>query len=106
MTALLRDAVQPNLIQSLEGTPVFAHTGPFGNLATGCNSILADHAALRLADYVVTEAGFGSDLGFEKFCDVVSPILGRGPDAVVLVATIRGLKAHSGRYKIIPGKPI
>lgn len=106
MAALLRDAVQPNLIQTLEGTPVFAHTGPFGNLATGCNSVLADHAALRLADYVVTEAGFGADLGFEKFCDVVSPVLGKGPDAVVLVATIRGLKAHSGRYRIVPGKPI
>jgi formate--tetrahydrofolate ligase len=106
MTALLRDAVQPNLIQTLEGTPVFAHTGPFGNIATGCNSVLADLAALRLADYVVTEAGFGSDLGFEKFCDVVSPVLGKGPDTVVVVATIRGLKAHSGKFKLVPGKPL
>lgn len=106
MTAVMRDAIQPNLIQSLEGTPVFAHTGPFGNIATGCNSVLADKAALALADYVVTEAGFGSDLGFEKFCDVVAPVLEKGPDAVVIVATIRGLKSHSGQYKIIPGKPL
>jgi formate--tetrahydrofolate ligase len=106
MTALLRDAVQPNLIQTLEGTPVFAHTGPFGNIATGCNSVISDRAALHMADYVVTEAGFGSDLGFEKFCDIVSPVLGKGPDMAVVVATIRGLKAHSGKYKLIPGKPL
>lgn len=106
MTALLRDALLPNLIQTLEGTPVVAHTGPFGNIATGCNSVLADKLALSMADYVVTEAGFGADLGFEKFCDIVAPSLGRGPDAAVVVATVRGLKAHSGQYKLVPGKPL
>jgi len=106
MAVLLRHAVLPNLIQTLEGTPVFVHTGPFGNLATGCNSVLADQIALRTADYVVTEAGFGSDLGFEKFCHLVAPALGRGPDVAVVVATVRGLKAHSGRYKLAPGKPL
>ena len=106
LAVLLRDAVQPNFIRTLEGTPLFAHTGPFGNIATGCNSVLADMMALRTADYVVTEAGFGADLGFEKFCHIVSPALGKSPDAVALVATVRGLKAHSGRFKLIPGKPL
>jgi len=106
MAALLRDAVQPNLIQTLEGTPVFVHTGPFGNLATGCNSVLADQAALGAVDYVATEAGFGADLGFEKFCHIATPQLGRGPDAVVVVATVRALKAHSGRIRLAPGRPL
>lgn len=106
MTVLLRDALLPNLIRTLEETPVLVHTGPFGNIATGCNSVLADRLALGLADYVVTEAGFGADLGFEKFCHLVAPALGRGPDAAVIVATVRGLKAHSGRFKLIPGKPL
>jgi formate--tetrahydrofolate ligase len=106
MTALLRDALLPNLIQTLEGTPVLVHTGPFGNIATGCNSVLADKLALSMADYVVTEAGFGADLGFEKFCHIVAPTLGRGPDAAVVVATVRGLKAHSGKFKLIPGRPL
>ncbi len=106
MSVLLRDAILPNLIQTLEGTPVLVHAGPFGNIATGCNSIIADKLGLGLADYVVTEAGFGSDLGFEKFCDIMAPSLGSGPDVVVIVATIRGLKAHSGQCKLIPGKPL
>lgn len=106
LAVLLRDALQPNLIQTQEGTPLLAHTGPFGNLATGCNSVLADRLALRMADYVVTEAGFGSDLGFEKFCHIVAPVLGRGPDAAVIVATVRGVKAHSGKFKLVPGKPL
>ena len=101
MAALLRDAIKPNLVQTLEGTPAFVHGGPFGNIAHGCSSVLGTKLALRLADYVVTEAGFGSDLGFEKFCDIVAaprmPAL--SPDAVVLIATVRALKMHSGVAK-------
>jgi len=103
---LLRDAVRPNLIQTLEGTPMLAHTGPFGNIATGCNSVIEDRLGLKLADVVTTEAGFGSDLGFEKFCHLVAPQLGRGPDCVVVVATVRGLKSHSGKVKVAVGKPL
>lgn len=106
MTVLLRDALLPNLVQTLEGTPLLVHTGPFGNTATGCNSVLADLLGLYTSDYVVTEAGFGSDLGFEKFCHIVSPVLGKAPDVAVLVATVRGVKVHSGRFKIAPGKPL
>lgn len=106
MTVLLRDALLPNLVQTLEGTPLLVHTGPFGNTATGCNSVLADLLGLYTSDYVVTEAGFGSDLGFEKFCHIVSPVLGKAPDVAVLVATVRGVKVHSGRFKIAPGKPM
>lgn len=106
LSVLLKDAISPNLIQTLEGTPLFAHCGPFGNIATGHNSVLADQLALALADVVITEAGFGSDLGFEKFCHLVSPLLGKAPDAVVVVATIRGLKANSGKWKLAVGKPI
>jgi formate--tetrahydrofolate ligase len=106
MLVLLRDALLPNLIRTLEETPLFVHTGPFGNIATGCNSILADRFALKLADFVVTEAGFGSDLGFEKFMHLVAPALGRYPDVAVIVATVRGLKAHSGKFRLIPGKPL
>ena len=98
MAALLRDALKPNLVQTLEGTPAFVHGGPFGNIAHGCSSVLGTKLALRLGDYVVTEAGFGSDLGFEKFCDIVAaprmPDL--SPDAVVLIATVRALKMHGG----------
>ena len=98
MVALLRDALKPNLVQTLEGTPAFVHGGPFGNIAHGCSSVLGTKLALRLGDYVVTEAGFGSDLGFEKFCDIVAaprmPDL--SPDAVVLIATVRALKMHGG----------
>ena len=98
MAALLRDAIKPNLVQTLEGTPAFVHGGPFGNIAHGCSSVLGTKLALRLGDYVVTEAGFGSDLGFEKFCDIVAaprmPDL--SPDAVVLIATVRALKMHGG----------
>lgn len=92
---LLRDALLPNLVQTGEGTPLVAHMGPFGNVATGCNSVIADRLALALGEVVVTEAGFGSDLGFEKFCHLVSPALGRGPDAVVMVATVRAVQAHA-----------
>lgn len=106
MTLLLRHAMAPNLIQSLEGTPLFAHMGPFGNLATAHNSVLSDALALGLADWVVTEAGFGADLGLEKFCHIVAPSLGRAPDVVVMVATLRGLKAHSGKFTLRPGQPL
>jgi formate--tetrahydrofolate ligase len=94
MTALLRDALQPNLVQTLENNPAFIHGGPFANIAHGCNSILATRAALKLADYVVTEAGFGADLGAEKFIDIKCRKSGLRPSAVVVVATIRALKYH------------
>jgi len=94
MTALLKDAAKPNLVQTLEHTPALVHGGPFANIAHGCNSVIATRTALGLADYVVTEAGFGSDLGAEKFCDIVCRQTGLQPDAVVIVATIRALLSH------------
>src|SRR6187431_31779 len=99
MTVLLKDALSPNLVQTLEGTPAFIHGGPFANIAHGCNSVLATTTALKLADYVVTEAGFGADLGGEKFIDIKCRKTGLTPDAVVLVATIRALKMHGGVKK-------
>lgn len=106
MGVLLKDAIRPNLLQTLEGTPAFVHTGPFGNIAHGCSSILADHLAVRLAEYTVTEAGFGADLGAEKFFNIKCRVSGLVPDAAVLVATIRALKAHSGRFRVVAGKPL
>jgi len=94
MTVLLKDAIKPNLVQTLEGNPAFIHGGPFANIAHGCNSIIATNLAMQLGDYVVTEAGFGSDLGMEKFIDIKCKAAGIEPDAVVLVATIRALKHH------------
>ena len=99
MTALLKDALAPNLVQTLEGTPAFVHGGPFANIAHGCNSVLATTTALKLGDYVVTEAGFGADLGGEKFLDIKCRKTGLAPDCVVLVATIRALKMHGGVKK-------
>ena len=96
MTALLRDAIQPNLVQTLENNPAILHGGPFANIAHGCNSVIATRAALKLADYTVTEAGFGADLGAEKFIDIKCRQSGLRPDAVVLVATVRALKFHGG----------
>ena len=96
MTALLNDAFQPNLVQTLHGTPAFIHGGPFANIAHGCNSVIATKTALKLADYVVTEAGFGADLGAEKFIDIKCRQSGLKPDIIVLVATIRALKFHGG----------
>jgi formate--tetrahydrofolate ligase len=96
MTALLKDALQPNLVQTMEGTPAFIHGGPFANIAHGCNSVLATSTALKLADYVVTEAGFGADLGGEKFFDIKMRKSGLKPDAAVIVGTIRALKMHGG----------
>jgi len=99
MSALLKEAIAPNLVQTLEGTPAFIHGGPFANIAHGCNSVLATTTALKLADYVVTEAGFGADLGGEKFIDIKCRKAGLSPDCVVLVATIRALKMHGGVKK-------
>src|SRR5246127_2579356 len=99
MAALLKDAIAPNLVQTLEGTPAFIHGGPFANIAHGCNSVLATTTALKLADYVVTEAGFGADLGGEKFLDIKCRKTGVSPDCAVLVATIRALKMHGGVKK-------
>ena len=96
MSVVLKDALQPNLVQTLENTPCFIHGGPFANIAHGCNSILATQLALKTGDYVVTEAGFGADLGAEKFLDIVCPVAGLHPDAVVIVATIRALKYNAG----------
>ena len=96
MTALLKDALKPNLVQTLEGTPAFVHGGPFANIAHGCNSIMATRMAMALGDYCVTEAGFGADLGAEKFLDIKCRLAGLKPDAVVVVATVRALKNHGG----------
>ena len=99
MTVLLKDAFMPNLVQTLENNPAFIHGGPFANIAHGCNSVIATKTALKLADYVVTEAGFGADLGAEKFFDIKCRKAGLSPDAVVLVATARALKMHGGVAK-------
>ena len=99
MTALLKDALKPNLVQTLEGTPAFVHGGPFANIAHGCNSVIATQMALKMGDYTVTEAGFGADLGAEKFLDIKCRIAGLVPDAVVMVATVRALKMHGGLDK-------
>ena len=99
MAALLKDALKPNLVQTLEGTPAFIHGGPFANIAHGCNSVMATRMALKLGDYAVTEAGFGADLGAEKFLDIKCRMAGLTPDAVVLVATVRALKHHGGAAK-------
>ncbi len=96
MAALLKDALKPNLVQTLEGTPCFVHGGPFANIAHGCNSVMATNMACRLGDYAVTEAGFGADLGAEKFLDIKCRLAGLHPDCVVMVATVRGLKHHGG----------
>ncbi len=99
MTALLKDALKPNLVQTLEGTPALIHGGPFANIAHGCNSVMATRMSMRLADYTVTEAGFGADLGAEKFLDIKCRLAGLTPSAVVVVATVRALKHHGGAAK-------
>lgn len=106
MAVLLKDAFRPNLLQTLEGQAALVHTGPFGNIASGNSSIIADQVALSRSDVVVTEAGFGADLGFERFVDVKCRTSGFRPDAAVIVVTVRALKAHSGRYTIVAGKPL
>ncbi len=106
MTVLMKDALMPNLLQTLEGTPAFVHAGPFANIAHGNSSIVADQIALKLADYVVTESGFGADIGMEKFMDIKCRYSGLIPNAVVIVATIRALKMHGGGPKVVAGRPL
>src|SRR5690554_428908 len=106
VTVLLKDAIMPNLMQTLEGQPAFVHAGPFANIAHGNSSVLADQIALRLGEYVITESGFGADIGMEKFFNIKCRASGLVPDAVVLVATIRALKMHGGGPKVTPGAPL
>jgi formate--tetrahydrofolate ligase len=106
MAVLLKDALMPNLVQTLEHTPALIHTGPFGNIADGQSSVIADQIALKLADYVVTESGFGADLGFEKFCHIKARVGGFAPAAAVVVCTVRALKMHSGKFDVKAGKPL
>jgi formate--tetrahydrofolate ligase len=106
MSVLLKDAIRPNLIQTIENTPCFVHTGPFANIAHGASSIIQDKMALSLCDYVVTEAGFGADCGAEKFFDIKCRIAGFAPDAAVVVCSLRALKAHAGICKVVAGKPL
>ncbi|MDE0958514.1 MAG: formate--tetrahydrofolate ligase [Planctomycetota bacterium] len=106
MAVVLKEAIHPTFMQTLEGTGCFVHTGPFANIAHGNSSIVADRIALKLCDYVVTESGFGADMGAEKFFNIKCRVSGLKPDAAVVVATIRALKVHSGRYKVTPGKPL
>ncbi len=106
MTVLMKDAIKPTLMQTLEGTPAFVHTGPFANIAHGNSSIIADQIALKLADYVVTESGFGADIGMEKFFNIKCRYSGLIPNAVVLVATVRAIKMHGGGPKVSAGKPL
>ncbi len=106
MAVILRDAIKPNLLQTLENTPVLVHTGPFGNIATGNSSVVADLIGIHTGDYLVTESGFGADMGAERFFNIKCRASGLRPDAAVVVATVRALKAHSGKYKIIAGRPL
>lgn len=106
MAVILRDAVKPNLMQTLENTPALIHAGPFGNIATGNSSVIADRIGIHLCDYLVTEAGFGADMGAERFFNIKCRVSGMVPDAAVLVATVRALKAHSGRHRVVAGRPL
>ncbi|OYO24177.1 formate--tetrahydrofolate ligase [Enemella dayhoffiae] len=106
MAVIMREAIKPNLLQTLTGTPALVHAGPFGNIATGNSSVVADKLALRCADFVLTEAGFGADMGAERFFNIKCRVSGEAPDAAVVVATVRGLKYASGRFKVVPGKPL
>ncbi len=105
-TVLLRDAIMPNLMQTLENTPAIVHCGPFANIAHGNSSVIADLIAARTSEYVLTESGFGADIGAEKFFNIKCRASGMRPDAAVLVVTIRALKAHTGKYRVVPGKPL
>ena len=106
MAVILRDAIKPNLMKTLENTPALIHAGPFGNIATGNSSVIADKLGIHLCDYLITEAGFGADMGAERFFNIKCRVSGMAPDAAVLVATVRALKAHSGRFKVVAGKPL
>jgi formate--tetrahydrofolate ligase len=106
MAVILTDAIKPNLMQTLENTPALVHTGPFGNIATGNSSIVADQIGTRMSEFLLTESGFGADMGAERFFNIKCRYSGLSPDAAVLVATVRGLKAHSGNHRIVAGKPL
>jgi formate--tetrahydrofolate ligase len=106
MTVILREAIKPNLMQTLENTPALVHTGPFGNIATGNSSIVADQIGIHMSEFLLTEAGFGADMGAERFFNIKCRYSGLAPDAAVLVATVRGLKAHSGKHRIVAGRPL
>ena len=106
MAVILKEAIKPNLMQTLENTPALVHTGPFGNIATGNSSIVADQIGIHTSDFLLTEAGFGADMGAERFFNIKCRYSGLEPDAAVLVATVRGLKAHSGKHKIVAGRPL
>ncbi|MQA03209.1 MAG: formate--tetrahydrofolate ligase [Streptosporangiales bacterium] len=106
MAVIMREAIKPNLLQTLENTPVLVHAGPFGNIATGNSSVVADLIGLRCSDFHITEAGFGADMGAERFFNIKCRVSGEQPDAAVVVATVRALKAHSGKYKIVAGKEL
>lgn len=106
MTVIMRDAIKPNLLQTLENTPVLVHAGPFGNIANGASSVLADLIGIHGGDFLVTEAGFGADMGAERFFNIKCRTSGLTPDAAVLVATVRALKVHSGKYRVVAGKPL
>ncbi|MDG3085669.1 formate--tetrahydrofolate ligase [Vibrio hannami] len=106
MAVSMKDAIEPTLMQTLEGVPTLIHAGPFANIAHGNSSIIADNIALKLTDYTVTEAGFGSDMGFEKACNIKAAVSNKAPDCAVIVATLRGLKANSGLYDLRPGQPL
>ena len=106
MTVIMLDAIKPNLLQTLENTPVLVHAGPFGNIANGASSVLADMVGIHCGDFVVTEAGFGADMGAERFFNIKCRTSGLAPDAAVIVATVRALKVHSGKYRVVAGKPL
>ena len=106
MAVLLREAIKPNLVQTLENTPALVHAGPFGNIATGVSSVIADLIALRTGDFAITEAGFGADMGAERFFNIKCRASGEAPDAAVVVVTVRALKVHSGKYRIVAGRPL
>ncbi|HEY5179198.1 MAG TPA: formate--tetrahydrofolate ligase, partial [Dermatophilaceae bacterium] len=106
MAVMLRDAIKPNLLQTLEHTPALIHAGPFGNIATGNSSVVADLLGIRTSDYLLTEAGFGADMGAERFFNVKCRASGLKPDAAVLVVTVRALKTHSGRYQVVAGRAL
>lgn len=106
MTVLLREALKPNLLQTLEGTPALVHTGPFGNIATGNSSVIADLIGIHSGDFLITEAGFGADMGAERFFNIKSRVSGLVPDAAVVVTTVRAMKLHSGRHQVVAGRPL
>jgi formate--tetrahydrofolate ligase len=106
MTVIMLDAIKPNLLQTLENTPVLVHAGPFGNIANGASSVLADLIGIHAGDFLVTEAGFGADMGAERFFNIKCRTSGLAPDAAVIVTTVRALKVHSGKYRVVAGKPL